>query len=173
MVLCPGFGQGGGVTAFSNPIARRFFEDYAPGIDVRYGSEPVTEGDVLRFAREFDPQGIHVDPERAAAGPFSGLIASGWHTTAIMMRITATWFLNDTASLASPGVDELRWTRPVRPGDTLSARYEVLERRASRSKPDRGIVRTRVTVLNGRDETVLTLVMMNMLRRQPSIDQQP
>lgn len=133
---------------FSRPVGERFFEDYLPGIDVRYGAEVVHEEDVLRFAAEFGPQMIHTDAERAASGPFNGLIASGWHTAALMMRIFATCFLNDAVSLASPGGDELRWVQPVRPGDVLSARFEVIEARRSRSKPDRGIVRTRVTVLN-------------------------
>ncbi|WP_066519861.1 MaoC family dehydratase [Curtobacterium ammoniigenes] len=149
---------------FQRPVDDRFFEDYVPGIDVQYGSEPVRQDDLLRFATEFDPQMIHTDPARAVDGPFGGLIASGWHTAALMMRILATSFLNDAASLASPGVDELRWLRPVRPGDVLSARFEVLEARRSRSKPDRGILRTRITVTNDRDEPVMTLIAMNMLR---------
>lgn len=149
---------------FQRPVDDRFFEDYVPGIDVQYGSEPVRQDDLLRFATEFDPQMIHTDSVRAVDGPFGGLISSGWHTAALMMRIFATSFLNDAASLASPGVDELRWLRPVRPGDVLSARFEVLEARRSRSKPDRGIVRTRITVANDRDEPVMTLIAMNMLR---------
>lgn len=153
---------------FARPVSERYFEDYLPGIDVRCGAEHVHEADILRFASEFDPQAIHADPAAAAKGPFGGLIASGWHTTAITMRIVAAFFLNDKASLASPGVDELRWTLPVRPGDVLSARFEILEARPSRSKPDRGIIRTRITVFNDRDEAVLSLVAMNMLRRRPA-----
>lgn len=149
---------------FAGPVGDRFFEDYLPGIDVRYGAEQVEQDDILRFAAEFDPQMIHTEPESANAGPFGGIIASGWHTAALMMRIFATSFLNDAASLASPGVDELRWVQPVRPGDVLSARFEVIEARRSRSKPDRGIVRTRITVLNDRDDPVMTLVATNMLR---------
>jgi acyl dehydratase len=158
--------QAGRMTAFERDLADRYFEDYVPGIDVRYGAEQVSEAEVLRFADAFDPQTIHTDVARAADGPFGGLIASGWHTAALMMRIFATWFLNERASLASPGVDELRWLRPVRPGDVLSARFEVLESRVSRSKPDRGIVRTRITVLDQRDSPVMTLVAMNMIRRR-------
>ncbi|TCK63128.1 MaoC dehydratase-like protein [Curtobacterium sp. PhB136] len=88
-------------------MSDRYFEDYTPGIDVTYGAEQVLESDVLRFAREFDPQTIHTDPEAADGGPFGGLIASGWHTASLMMQIFATEILNDRASLASPGVDEL------------------------------------------------------------------
>jgi acyl dehydratase len=158
--------QDGAVTDFERPVADRFFEDYVPGISVRYGAEAVTEANVLRFAREFDPQRIHTDPDAAASGPFGGLIASGWHTGALMMRVFATSYLNDAASLASPGVDELRWTRPVRPGDVLSVQLTVLDARASRSKPDRGIVRTNIEVFNQVDEPVMTMVATNMLRRR-------
>ncbi|MCZ2404749.1 MaoC family dehydratase [Paenarthrobacter sp. Z7-10] len=153
-------------SAFTVPVDDRFFDDYRPGISVRYGHELVTESDVLRFAREFDPQTIHTDPSAAASGPFAGLIASGWHTTAIMMRVFATQFLNDAASLASPGVDELRWLRPVRPGDTLAVRFTIVSARVSTSKPDRGIVHTNVEMLNQDDEPVLTMTAMNMLRRR-------
>lgn len=151
---------------FQRPLAERFFEDYVPGIEVRYGHEFIDEEGVLRFAEEFDPQWIHTDPDASAAGPFTGLIASGWHTAAIMMRVIVTYYLNQDASLASPGVDELRWVQPVRPGDVLSARFEVLEARPSQSKPDRGIVRTRITVLNQDDQPVMTMIAMNIIRRR-------
>ncbi|SDT13010.1 cytidine deaminase [Microlunatus soli] len=154
------------MTGFDTAVEERYFEDYRPGTQVRLGAERVTEADVLRFAREFDPQSIHVDVERAAAGPFGGLIASGWHTAALMMRVFATSFLNEAASLASPGVDELRWLRPVRPGDILSARFTVLDARPSRSKPDRGVVRTRIEMINADDEPVLTMIAMNIIRRR-------
>lgn len=154
------------MTDFQRPLHDRFYEDYAPGIDVRYGAVEVREEDVLRFAHEFDPQSIHANPKAAAAGPFGGLIASGWHTAALMMRVYATEYLNDAASLASPGVDELRWLLPVRPGDVLSVRFEILSARVSRSKPDRGIVSTRVTVENQHAQPVMSLRAMNMLLRR-------
>lgn len=162
-----GIRKSGRKANFSRSLSDRYFDDYGVGVDVTYGSEVVSEADVLRFAGEFDPQAIHLDPEEAAVGPFGGLIASGWHTAALMMRVFARYFLNDAASLASPGVDELRWIRPVRPGDVLSVRFEVLEARLSRSKPDRGIVRTRITTMNDRHEPVMTLIAMNMLRVRP------
>jgi acyl dehydratase len=155
------------VSGFWRPLSERYFEDYEPGVTDRFGHEVVTEEDILRFAREFDPQSIHTDGPAAVAGPFGGLIASGWHTAAIMMRVFVTYFLNEAASLASPGIDELRWTRPVRPGDTLSVRFTVIEARASRSKPDRGLVRTTAEVFNQDDEVVLGLTAMNLLRRRP------
>ena len=154
------------MTAFSRSVEDRYFEDYTPGVTARYGAETVTEEDVLRFAREFDPQWIHVDADAAQAGPFGGLIASGWHTAAVMMRVLATSFLNQAASLASPGVDELRWIQPVRPGDVLSVQFTVLDARLSRSKPDRGVVRTRIEVFNQNDIPVLRMVAMNILRRR-------
>jgi acyl dehydratase len=155
------------MSEFARPVHERFFDDYEPGIDVTYGAAAVRTEDVLRFATEFDPQTIHTNIAEANDGPFGGLIASGWHTASIMMRILATEFLNDKASLASPGVDELRWVRPVRPGDVLSVRVEVVEARPSQSKPDRGVVRTRISVLNQKGETVLTMLAINMIRRRP------
>ncbi|WP_420031922.1 MaoC family dehydratase [Streptomyces sp. cg28] len=149
---------------FTTPVQTRYFEDYVPGATYRYGSIAVTEADILRFAGEFDPQSIHTDPVAAAAGPFDGLIASGWHTASVMMRLYADHYVSRIASLASPGIDTLRWTRPVRPGDRLSIRTTVRAARLSRSKPDRGIVHTDVEVLNQHDETVLTLTAMNLLR---------
>jgi acyl dehydratase len=154
------------MSEFTRPVNERFFEDYVPGVDVTYGAAAVREDDILRFATEFDPQTIHINIAEAADGPFRGLIASGWHTASIVMRIVATEFLNEKASLASPGVDELRWVRPVRPGDVLSARFEVVEARASQSKPDRGIVHTRITALNQEHEPVLTMVAINLIRRR-------
>jgi acyl dehydratase len=152
------------------PIADRYFEDYEVGFSAKYGAEVVTEGEIIEFASRYDPQGIHTDPVAAKDGPFGGLIASGWHTTAIMMRIFATEFLNGNASLASPGIDELRWLLPVRPGDVLSARCEVQESKPSRSKPDRGLIRTLVSVENDRGEPVMTLLAMSILRRRPAHD---
>ncbi|RVU19905.1 MaoC family dehydratase [Streptomyces antnestii] len=151
---------------FNTPVGERYFEDYVPGASYAYGSITLTEEEILRFAGEFDPQSIHTDPEAAERGPFKGLIASGWHTASVMMRLYADHYVSNVASLASPGVDELRWTRPVRPGDSLSIRTTVRSARPSRSKPDRGLVHTDVEVLNQHGETVLTLSAMNLLRRR-------
>ena len=141
----------------------RHFEDYLPGSVFEYGEIPVTEAEVIEFARRFDPQYIHVDPKRAVQGPFGGLIASGWHTAAMMMRLIVDNFLPKTASLGSPGIDELRWLRPVRPGDVLSVRLSILEATRSRSKPDRGVVRTLCEVLNQNREVVMSLKAMNII----------
>ncbi|MGI5206706.1 MaoC family dehydratase [Spirillospora sp. CA-108201] len=151
---------------FAAPLDDRYFEDYTAGTAYEYGHVTVDEAEIIEFARRFDPQPIHVDPDFAASGPFTGLIASGWHTGSIMMRLFADHFLSRVASLASPGVDELRWPAPVRPGDTLRLRVAVLEARPSRSKPDRGIVSTRAELLNQDDQVVLHTLPANLLRRR-------
>ena len=106
----------------------------------------------------------NTDPAAAAAGPFGGLIASGWHTVGLVMRVLVESYLARDAALASPGVDELRWVQPVRPGDTLHGRVTVLEATRSRSKPDRGMVRTSVETMNQRDEVVMSMIAMNLFR---------
>jgi acyl dehydratase len=148
---------------FAVPVADRHFEDYLPGAVFEYGAIRVAEAEIIEFARRFDPQYIHVDRDRAAQGPFSGLIASGWHTAAMMMRLIVDNFLPTSASFGSPGIDELRWLKPVRPGDVLSVRLSVLEATRSRSKPDRGVVRTLCEVLNEKREAVMSLKAMNII----------
>jgi acyl dehydratase len=151
------------------PITERYFEDYIPGSVFEYGSILVDEPEVIEFAKKFDPQGIHIDAEAAGRGPFGGLIASGWHTAGIMMRLLADNFVTKVASLGSPGVDELRWIKPVRPGDLLKIRVSVIESKRSRSKPDRGIVRTTIEVLNQKEEVVMSLNAMHLFQcRTPS-----
>jgi acyl dehydratase len=151
-------------TKFAVPVNQRYFEDYVEGSTFEYGEISLTADEIMEFARRFDPQPIHVDPEAAARGPFSGLIASGWHTAGVMMRLLADHFISHVASMASPGVDEIRWFIPVRPGDTLSIRVTVLETRRSRSKPDRGIVRSLVEVLNQNKEVVMSLKPVSMVK---------
>jgi len=152
---------------FEVPIDQRYFEHYVPGAVFEFGEIDVREADALEFARRFDPQGIHVDPSVADRGPFQGLIASGWHTVALMMRLYVDHYLSSVASLASPGVDELRWTLPVRPGDRLRIRVTVLSADRSRTKPDRGLVRSLIEVLNQRDEVVMRMNAMNLLKSKP------
>jgi acyl dehydratase len=147
---------------FSAPITDRYFEDYRPGFVGEYGSITVSQEEVIEFARRFDPQEFHTDPIGAARGPFGGLIASGWHTSSLMMRLYADHFVSKVAGLGSPGIDELRWTRPVRPGDTLSIRVTILEARRSSSKPDRGLVRVQIEVLNQDKEIVMSLKAMTL-----------
>jgi acyl dehydratase len=111
---------------------------------------------------------MHTDPAAAKAGQFGGLIASGWHTAALMMRLVVAEFLSPETGLASPGIDELRWLLPVRPGDRLSLRATVLEARPSRSKPDQGVLRSLVEMLNQRGEVVMTLKPISLIRRRPA-----
>jgi acyl dehydratase len=127
------------------------------------GSFTVSEGEIIEFARQYDPQDMHVDPAVAAAGPFGQVIASGWQTIGLMMRLFVENFLPKNG-LAAPGIDELRWPRPVRPGDTLRVRITIEEARRSRSKPDRGLVRGLVEVFNQNDELVLSMRPMNLIR---------
>ncbi len=143
-----------------------YFEDFREGAVFEFGSIVVTERDIVAFARQFDPQTMHTDPAAAAKGPTGGLIASGWHTIALMMRMYADHFLPEDG-LPAPGVDEVRWVMPVRPGDTLSMRVTIQEARVSRSKPDRGVIRPFAEVLNQRGEVVLTMKPINLVRRRP------
>src|SRR5262245_35560075 len=150
------------------PPVRLYFEDFPPG-DVRESpARTVTREDILAFAREFDPQPFHADEAAAAKTIYGGLIASGWHTIAIYMRLMWESYLKDTASLGSPGVDEVRWLKPVRPGDTLRARFTVLEAVPSRSKPDRGIIRSLSQVFNQHGEVVMTLRGLGLFARRPA-----
>ncbi|MDX5569435.1 MaoC family dehydratase [Streptomyces sp. ID05-04B] len=156
-------------TDFATPIEDRYFEDYVPGAVYVYGSITMARLDILRFADEFDPQSIHNDPQAARQGPFSGLIASGRHTCSVTMRMYVDHYVGKVACLASPGIDELRRVRPVRPGDRLSLRATVQEARVSRSKPDRGLVTTGIEVLDQHGQTVLTMSAMNLLLRRPDM----
>jgi acyl dehydratase len=144
----------------------RYFEDYAPGAFEELGRVSVSEEEILEFARRYDPQPFHVDTAAAASGPFGGVIASGWHTAALMMQLLAARYLDPATSLGSPGIDELRWQVPVRPGDTLSVRVTILEARPSRSKPDRGLVSSHIEVRNQAGDTVMTVKAMNLVRRR-------
>jgi acyl dehydratase len=148
-------------------MSERYLEDYVPGTTSTHGPIRVSEAEVVEFGRRFDPQPFHVDPEAAGAGPFGGLIASGWHTCALMMRLLAEDYLSPASSLGSPGVDELRWILPVRPGDELTLHATVEDVRASRSKPDRGIVRTQVELVNQGGDAVLRLRATNLVRARP------
>jgi acyl dehydratase len=146
----------------------RYFEDYVPGLIVDCGTFSVSEADIIVFAKEYDPQPFHVDPVGAAEGPFGGLIASGWQTTALMMRQVVEHFLSPDSSLGAAGIDEIRWPRPVRPGDTLSVRMTVLETRRSGSKPDRGIVRSRAELINQDGDVAMTLTAINFVSVRPA-----
>jgi acyl dehydratase len=150
------------------PESQLYFEDFVPGSVHEFGPTVVDEAEIIEFARRYDPQPIHTDPEWARTGPFGGLIASGWHTAAITMRLLVDQYLPSAASLASPGIDELRWLQPVRPGDELRVRVTVIEARPSRSKPDRGLLRSRIEVLEAGGSAVMTMIGLNIVRRRPN-----
>jgi len=144
-----------------------YLEDFTPGREFRTDGVTITEAQILDFALAFDPQPFHLDAEAAKETIFGGLIASGFQTMALTFRLFIQTRALAASSLGSPGVDELRWLRPVRPGDTLRAVVQVVEQRPSTSKPDRGIVRLHWTSLNQRGEPVLTMTSMQLVRRRP------
>lgn len=146
----------------------RYLDDFTPGQVIELGHRTITKDDIIRFAREFDPQVFHTDEEAARHTVYGGLLASGWHTAALMMRLLYDGLVKDVSSMGSPGVDELRWLRPVRPGDTLAGRMTVLETVPSRSKPDRGILRSLIELRNQHGEVVLSSKGMSMLGRRPA-----
>ena len=149
---------------FATPQDDRYFEDYLPGAVHEFGPITIGEAEIIEFARRFDPQPFHIDPEAAKQSVFGGLIASGWHTASMAMRLLVDNFISRVASLGSPGVDEVRWRKPVRPGDTLSIRVTVLESKLSRSKPNQGTIRSYIEVLNQHREVVMTWKGMGMVR---------
>jgi len=153
------------VHASPAPARQRFFEDYVVGEVHPLGKVSIDAAQIVEFARRYDPQAFHTDEDAAKDSLFGGLIASGWQTASLMMRVFAQSYLSQDSSLGSPGVDELRWLKPVRPGDTLSVRATVLECEPSRSKPDRGLVRSLIEVFNQDDELVMTVKAMNLILR--------
>ena len=149
------------------PQPKRFFwEDFPVGQVREFGGYRVTREAVLAFAREFDPQPFHVDHSAAEASLFGRLAASGWHTCAMAMRMMCDAYLLESASLGSPGLEKLSWTKPVYPGDTLHVRLEVLESRGLASRPGVGLIRSRWNVMNQDDETVLLMEGYGMFRRR-------
>lgn len=150
-------------TTFTTSIDDRYLEDYVPGTTHEFGYISVEEAEVIAFAERFDPQPLHTDPVAAKGSIYGGLIASGWHTASLMMRLFVEHYLSHVASIASPGVDELRWLKPVFPGDSLLMRVTVMATTRSRSKPDRGMVRSFIEVLNQRNDVVMTMKALNFL----------
>jgi len=150
----------------SLPPTQRCFDDFHVGETFEFGARVVTEAEIIDFARRYDPQPFHLDPAAAAATHFGGLVASGWMSCALLMRLLCDHFIPREASMGSPGVDEVRWLEPVRPGDTLRVQLEVVEMRPSVSKPDRGVMRCRHRLINQHGEVVLTQLGMGMYRRR-------
>jgi len=145
-----------------------FLEDFSVGDEFTSPGITLTETQIIDFGLRYDPQPFHVDVTAAAAGPFGGLIASGFHTAALSFRLFWQIGLIHDSSIRSPGIDELRWLKPVRPGDTLRVSVKIIEVRRSTSKPDRGVVRMQYATLNQKGETVMTLIGNQLLRARPA-----
>jgi acyl dehydratase len=146
---------------------RWYFEDFFPGQEMELGSRSVTEQEIIAFATDFDPQPFHVDRDAAKDSIFGGVIASGWHTCSMIMRIVVDSVLGNSASMGSPGLEKVRWILPVRPGDTLSVRYITTQVKASASRPDRGVVWSTWEARNQDGELVCTVDGMGMYGRRP------
>lgn len=146
----------------------RFFEDFEVGQETKFGTYPVTREEVIEFARKYDPQPFHLSDEEAAKTHFGRIAASGWHTCAMTMAVLARYVVEDRqAGLGSPGVDELRWLKPVYPGDTLHVSGKVVETRPSRSKSEIGSVRTEMLVTNQDEVAVMRFTSIVLMRRRP------
>lgn len=146
---------------------RRYLEDYEAGQTQTYGAYTLTEAEMLEFAAQYDPQPIHTDPAAASESHFGGLIASGWHTACIAMRLAVLeGYLQDPGVIAGVGIENLRWPAPVRPGDTLTVREEILETRPTESDPSVGVLRLEIVVLNQDDEEVLTMEWIDLVERR-------
>ena len=143
-----------------------YFEDFPPDEVVEYGDRTVTAEEIVEFAREFDPQPFHLDEAAARESVAGGLIASGWHSAALMMRMNCDGFFLHAASQGSPGIEQIDWLRPVRPGDRLSVRRTTLSARTSRSRPEIGVVEARFELLNQNREVVMRLQGPLFIRRR-------
>ncbi|MGD8701274.1 MAG: MaoC family dehydratase [Desulfosarcina sp.] len=153
---------------FSTEPHERYLEDYVVGAVYAFGPVRITQEEIIRFGQAFDPQRFHTDPVGAEQSVYGGLIASGWHTCALFMRLFVEHYLPGDASLGSPGVDELRWLKPVRPGDELTLRITVKKVKPSRSKPDRGVLFSFCEMLNQTQMVVASMMAMNLIKyREP------
>ncbi len=148
-------------------MARRYFEDFFEGLTVDLGTGAFTADGIIDFARQFDPQPMHTDPVAAEESIYGGLIASGWLTAATYMRLLVDSVIGQSDSIGSPGIDNLRWLKPVRPGDTLHGRFTVVEAKLSRSRPAWGIVRSRGEMVNQDNEVVMQVEAVNFFGRRP------
>ncbi|HJZ84070.1 MAG TPA: MaoC family dehydratase [Polyangia bacterium] len=145
----------------------RYLEDLTVGMTFEHGSRTLTRDEIIEFARTFDPQPFHLDEAAAARSIFGRLVASGWHTAALCQRLLVEAWVGSVATLGSPGVDELRWLRPVHPGDALTLHGELLAVTPSRSKPDRGSVRARYQLRNQAGAVVLSMIGIGLVARRP------
>jgi len=146
---------------------RYYYEDFPAGRVWEYGSRQLSEQEIIAFASDWDPQRFHTDPLAAKETPFGGLVASGWHTGSVMMRMMCDAYLSESSCVGSPGIEEWRFAQPVRPGDRLRYRGTVIEARPSTSKPDRGLVKWRWELLNQRDEVAVSIIGTQIFLRRP------
>lgn len=144
-----------------------YFEDFIPGQEIALGSRTVSEEEIVAFAAAFDPQPFHVDPQAAAQSIYGGVIASGWHTCSMMMRLVVDGLMAKSSSMGSPGLGGVRWLAPVRAGDTLAVRYRTTRVKASNSKPDRGVVWSTWEAVNQHGVTVCIVDGMGMFLKRP------
>lgn len=147
-------------------MSKIYLDDLMPDQIFDLGTTTISEADIVDFAKLYDPQPFHTDVKAAASSIYGGVIASGWQTVCVFMRLFVDGFLGQAAAMGSPGLDELRWLQPVRPGDLLKARFEVIETRPSRSKPDRGIAKLRCIMANQADDDVLTFIANVLFQRR-------
>lgn len=158
------------IDPIASPHIRIWWEDFTVGDTRDLGSLTVTEEEIVAFARQFDPQPFHLDPEAARHSVFGALCASGWHTCALAMRLMVTNFLHETSSLGSPGLESLKWLKPVYPGDELRLRHTITDKRPMNKRPDVGLVRTVWEMFNQHDDRVLLMEGWGMFRRrQPDV----
>ncbi len=148
-------------------MAGWYFEDFFEGQEIPLGSKTVTEDEIISFAKQFDPQPFHIDHDAAEASHFGGVIASGWHTCSMMMRLDVDGLMASSSSMGSPGLEKVRWIKPVRPGDTLTVVYLTQQVKASDSRPDRGVVWSKWQASNQHGEVVATIEGMGMFGRRP------
>ncbi|MFF9478351.1 MaoC family dehydratase [Streptomyces sp. NPDC014733] len=146
----------------------RYFEDFPVGSVYELGSCEITAADIIEFGTKFDPQPYHIDEESGKASPFRGLIASGWHTASLFMRLYVDSLLLDSAAVGSPGVDDLRWLRPVRPGEVLHGRLTVVDSAPAPFRPECGVLRKRGVMRDAEGRPVLKLLLFSMVLRRPA-----
>ncbi|GAC1424991.1 MAG: MaoC family dehydratase [Ktedonobacteraceae bacterium] len=152
-------------------MATRYFEDFQVGDIIDLGSTSASADEIIAFARQFDPQPFHIDPEQAKHSAFGTLVASGWHSSALFMRLLVDGLLNDTISMGSPGVDEVRWRKPVHPDEKLYGRLTVIESTVSKSRPNMGIIRSVGELVNQEGEVVMSLKGLHFFGRRPETSQ--
>lgn len=149
------------------PPMQRYFEDFVEGEVFEFGDRLISAEEIVAFAREYDPQSFHTDAEAARESSFGGLVASGWMTGSVMMRMMCDHFISPASAMGSPGLDQLRWLQPVRPGDRLRARVTILGLQRSRSKPDRGVLSLRQEAINQSGEVVMSIESRALMRCRP------